>query len=281
MDERRARPRLRVLPAAGHRGGRGSPRRNWRSSARNSSTATSPPTTGPRPPTTAQAPARRSTGAASPARPDSCRTSSVSTSSAFDTDRRKLHLRQTIVVSQVAAFELQQFRDTGVLTFATPEVVVRPRLPRPLPAADQNGRAVADRAGAARTGCPRHAVGVGRVPHRRRPRLVRHRHAAPRARDDRLHRADRRHRAVPARARRRDAAPVRGHGRRHRLAAFPAEGSQPVRLPDHRRRPAHHRVHRVGQPRLPPARDRVARPRTSAATARSACATSSPTPGTT
>ena len=39
---------------------------------------------------------------------------------AFDTDRRKLHIRQTIVVSQVAAFELQQFRDTGLLVFATP-----------------------------------------------------------------------------------------------------------------------------------------------------------------
>ena len=42
---------------------------------------------------------------------------------AFDTDRRKLHLRQTIVVSQIAASELQQFRDTGVLTFATPEAL--------------------------------------------------------------------------------------------------------------------------------------------------------------
>ena len=40
---------------------------------------------------------------------------------AFDTDRRKLHLTQTIAVSQIAAFELQQFRQTGVLTFATPE----------------------------------------------------------------------------------------------------------------------------------------------------------------
>jgi hypothetical protein len=42
---------------------------------------------------------------------------------AFDTDRRKLHLTQTIAVSEIAAFELQQFRDTGVLTFATPEVL--------------------------------------------------------------------------------------------------------------------------------------------------------------
>ena len=39
---------------------------------------------------------------------------------AFDTDRRKLHLTQTVAVSQIAAFELQQFRDTGLLTFATP-----------------------------------------------------------------------------------------------------------------------------------------------------------------
>jgi hypothetical protein len=40
---------------------------------------------------------------------------------AFDTDRRKLHLTHTIPVSQVAAFELEQFRETGVLTFATPQ----------------------------------------------------------------------------------------------------------------------------------------------------------------
>jgi receptor-binding and translocation channel-forming TcA subunit of Tc toxin len=42
---------------------------------------------------------------------------------AFDTDRRKLHLTQTFPLSQLAAFELQEFRDTGVLTFATPEVL--------------------------------------------------------------------------------------------------------------------------------------------------------------
>jgi hypothetical protein len=42
---------------------------------------------------------------------------------AFETDRRKLHLTQTFPLSQIAAFELQLFRDTGVLTFATPEVL--------------------------------------------------------------------------------------------------------------------------------------------------------------
>jgi hypothetical protein len=42
---------------------------------------------------------------------------------AFDTDRRKLHLTQTFPLSQIVAFELQLFRDTGVLTFATPEVL--------------------------------------------------------------------------------------------------------------------------------------------------------------
>src|SRR5262245_54538158 len=41
----------------------------------------------------------------------------------FDTDRRKLHLTQTVALSEIAAFELQQFRDTGVLTFATPEAL--------------------------------------------------------------------------------------------------------------------------------------------------------------
>jgi Tc toxin complex TcA C-terminal TcB-binding domain len=39
---------------------------------------------------------------------------------AFQTDGRKLHLTQTLSVSQFAARELQQFRQTGVLTFATP-----------------------------------------------------------------------------------------------------------------------------------------------------------------
>jgi hypothetical protein len=39
---------------------------------------------------------------------------------AFETDRRKLHLTQTISLSQIAALELQQFRETGVLVFATP-----------------------------------------------------------------------------------------------------------------------------------------------------------------
>lgn len=42
---------------------------------------------------------------------------------AFDTDQRKLHITQTFQLAQIAAFELQQFRDTGVLTVATPEVL--------------------------------------------------------------------------------------------------------------------------------------------------------------
>jgi hypothetical protein len=40
---------------------------------------------------------------------------------AFDTDRRKLHITQTFPLSQIAAAELQQLRDTGVVTFATPQ----------------------------------------------------------------------------------------------------------------------------------------------------------------
>jgi hypothetical protein len=39
---------------------------------------------------------------------------------AFETDRRKLHLTQTVSLSQIAPLELQQFRETGVLVFATP-----------------------------------------------------------------------------------------------------------------------------------------------------------------
>ena len=42
---------------------------------------------------------------------------------AFDTDRRKLHLTQTLSVAELAGYELQQFRGTGVLTFATPEAL--------------------------------------------------------------------------------------------------------------------------------------------------------------
>jgi hypothetical protein len=39
---------------------------------------------------------------------------------AFETDRRKLHLTQTVSLAQIAPLELQQFRETGVLVFATP-----------------------------------------------------------------------------------------------------------------------------------------------------------------
>src|SRR5205085_1210178 len=39
---------------------------------------------------------------------------------AFDTDHRKLHLTETFSVSEIAALELQKFRETGLLVFATP-----------------------------------------------------------------------------------------------------------------------------------------------------------------
>jgi len=39
---------------------------------------------------------------------------------AFTTDRRKLQLSKTISIAQLAPLEFQQFRETGVLTFATP-----------------------------------------------------------------------------------------------------------------------------------------------------------------
>ena len=42
---------------------------------------------------------------------------------AFETDKRKLHLTQTLSLAQLGAQELQQFRDTGVLIFATPEAL--------------------------------------------------------------------------------------------------------------------------------------------------------------
>jgi hypothetical protein len=40
---------------------------------------------------------------------------------AFQTDRRKLHITQTLSAAQLAAEELQRFRQTGVMTFATPQ----------------------------------------------------------------------------------------------------------------------------------------------------------------
>ncbi len=40
---------------------------------------------------------------------------------AFQTDQRKLHLTQTLSVAQLAAEELQRFRQTGVMAFATPQ----------------------------------------------------------------------------------------------------------------------------------------------------------------
>jgi hypothetical protein len=39
---------------------------------------------------------------------------------AFESDVRTLHLTQTLSVAQIGALELQQFRETGVLSFATP-----------------------------------------------------------------------------------------------------------------------------------------------------------------
>jgi hypothetical protein len=40
---------------------------------------------------------------------------------AFRTDERKLHVSKTMSLAELAPFELQQFRQTGVLTFDTPE----------------------------------------------------------------------------------------------------------------------------------------------------------------
>ncbi len=48
---------------------------------------------------------------------------------AFETDKRKLHLTQTLSLAQLGAQELQQFRDTGVLTFATPEALFDQEFP--------------------------------------------------------------------------------------------------------------------------------------------------------
>ena len=42
---------------------------------------------------------------------------------AFETDRRKLHISQTLSLAELAAVELQRLRETGVLAFATPEAL--------------------------------------------------------------------------------------------------------------------------------------------------------------
>jgi hypothetical protein len=49
---------------------------------------------------------------------------------AFDIDRRQLHLTQTTAVSQIAGYELAQFRQTGVLTFAIPQSMFDRDFPR-------------------------------------------------------------------------------------------------------------------------------------------------------
>ena len=42
---------------------------------------------------------------------------------AFETDKRKLHLVQTFALSELVGNEMQQFRETGVLTFATAQAL--------------------------------------------------------------------------------------------------------------------------------------------------------------
>ena len=48
---------------------------------------------------------------------------------AFATDQRRLHLSETLSVARIAAAELQAFKSTGVLTFATPEELFDRRFP--------------------------------------------------------------------------------------------------------------------------------------------------------
>lgn len=48
---------------------------------------------------------------------------------AFDTDKRKLHLTQTLSLAQLDPLALQQLRDTGLLTFATPEILFDQEFP--------------------------------------------------------------------------------------------------------------------------------------------------------
>ncbi|GIH06147.1 hypothetical protein Rhe02_42140 [Rhizocola hellebori] len=71
----------------------------------------------PNPSTLADSPDRRGLTAAERLLQDITRLDQF----AFDTDRRKLQLTQTLSLSRVASAELQQFRQTGVLTFATPQ----------------------------------------------------------------------------------------------------------------------------------------------------------------
>ena len=174
---------------------------------------------------------------------------------------RKLHLTQTFPLSQLAAFELQQFRETGVLTFATPRGAVRPRVPRALPAADQAGPAVAGRADPAGARDAGDAVGVRGVPHGRRPRPVRHGHACA---------------AHPESIA--FTSPINATGlfelEPESGLLLPFEGmgvdtvwqlelpkaANPFDYRTHRRRAAHHRVHRPGQRGVPGAGHPRARP---------------------
>ena len=89
---------------------------------------------------------------------------------AFDTDRRKLHLTQTFAVSQLAGVELQRFRETGVLTFATPEELFDREFPGHYLRLVKRVQVSLIALLPPRPRGPGDAVGLRRVPHRRRPR---------------------------------------------------------------------------------------------------------------
>ena len=123
---------------------------------------------------------------------------------------------------------------------------VRPRFPGALSTAHQTGHCQDGRPRSTPARPARHALGVGRLTHRRRPQWVPDRHPAPGSGVDLVHVTRQRERALRAGTRRRHAGAVRGHGRRLHLAARASQGGEPDRLPDDRGGAAHDRIHGTG-----------------------------------
>ena len=92
---------------------------SWRSSGRRPPRRSSRPTTGTPPAqagSNAQAPDRRGLTGSARLLQDIYQLDQY----AFDTNKRKLQLTKTISLAQLAPLEFQRFRETGVMTFATP-----------------------------------------------------------------------------------------------------------------------------------------------------------------
>ena len=177
----------------------------------------------------------------------------------FDTNKRKLQLSKTISLALSMPTELQRFRETGVVQFATPMSMFDRDFPghylRLIKSVRTSVIALIPpsqgiHATLSTSGMSRVVIGPDifqTVPIRRDPELVA------------LTSPSQRERCLRARsAGVGDAAAIRGLRHRHRVGTADAEGREPVRLPRHRRRPADDRLHGASQLGLRTAGETVA-----------------------